>query len=42
VLNCSEPEAPHDFEGDSADIPALDVSSDPITDEKVARAIRKP
>ena len=26
VLNCSEPEAPHDFEGDSADIPALDVS----------------
>ena len=41
VLNCSEPEAPHDFEGDSADIPALDVSSDPITDEEVARAIKK-
>jgi len=41
VLNCPEPEISHDFEGDSPDIPDLDISLDPITDEEVARAIRK-
>jgi len=41
VLNCPEPEISHDFEGDSSDIPDLDISLDSITDEEVARAIRK-
>ena len=41
VLNCPEPEISHDFEGDSPDIPDLDISLDPITDEEVTRAIRK-
>jgi len=41
VLNCPEPEISHDFEGDSLDIPDLDISLDPITDEEVTRAIRK-
>ena len=34
-------EISHDFEGDSPDIPDLDISLDPITDEEVAPAIRK-
>jgi len=41
VLNCPEPEISHNSEGDSPDIPDLDISMDPITDEEVTREIRK-